>query len=268
MSNGRWITIAPHGIDPPSFPSYAQDSYLGVFGHPPKYIFALQHLHCLSGFQAKRVYVEPRSKPFTLVWLQDSGVDASLYDGARSPEERINDAFLHIHDKVQTELTLMVPRDESQYPIGPSDLNDGVRIEWFSETGGIISIDNGLVGYLDMLLPPYISAVSMPSPFITNEGLHPFAPVPSSAIKHLYALIKGLRFNPDVASILSTLSIPDMTADIRHLTGEDGGGILSRHSFSPGALVAADWIQGKLESTGAKCYKKPFQPGFAPNVIW
>ena len=265
VSGGRWITIVHYGIDPSSFPPCAQESYVGAYGHPLQHIFSLQHHECLSDLHANYIsYVEPRSKPFTLFWLQDSGVDASMYHDSRSPEDHIHDSFLYIRNRVKTQLALMAPRDGPQYPIGPTYPNDVVRLEWSSRTGGVISLDNDLAGYLDMFIPPYISAVAIPSPFETRS----FVPVPASSIKHMHALIKGLRFNPDVASILSSLSIADMTADIRHLTGEDGGGILSRHSFSPGALVAADWIQEKLESTGAKCHKEPFLNAFAPNVIW
>lgn len=59
-----------------------------------------------------------------------------------------------------------------------------------------------------------------------------------------------------------------MRHNIRHLTGEDGQGIMSRHSFSEGARVAADWIQGEFEKSGAKCRQEKFLEGYSPNVIW
>jgi len=59
-----------------------------------------------------------------------------------------------------------------------------------------------------------------------------------------------------------------MQKDIRWLTGEnEESGILSRHSFTSGARVAADWIQGEIEKSGAVCEQKDFAHGFAPNVI-
>jgi hypothetical protein len=45
------------------------------------------------------------------------------------------------------------------------------------------------------------------------------------------------------------------------------GPILSRHSFSTGAVVAAHYLKEQVESTGASCTLEPFLAGFAPNVI-
>jgi hypothetical protein len=82
-------------------------------------------------------------------------------------------------------------------------------------------------------------------------------------------ILSNLRFNPEVARIVSNISLPQVRNDIRFLTGEDGkSGIKSRHSFSSGALVAAEWLKVRLEETGAKCELRHFLPGFAPNVIW
>ncbi|OAX33683.1 Zn-dependent exopeptidase [Rhizopogon vinicolor AM-OR11-026] len=59
-----------------------------------------------------------------------------------------------------------------------------------------------------------------------------------------------------------------MRADIRWLTGEDGeSGIVSRHSFSEGSRVAANWLKERFEEAGATCELRPFKMGFAPNVV-
>jgi Zn-dependent M28 family amino/carboxypeptidase len=42
---------------------------------------------------------------------------------------------------------------------------------------------------------------------------------------------------------------------------------MSRHSFSGGSRVAADWIKARFEETGATCELRPFLAGFAPNVV-
>ncbi|KAF8327748.1 uncharacterized protein EI90DRAFT_3066877 [Cantharellus anzutake] len=265
-AEGRWIKVAQHGVDSPSFPPCARQSYLGAYGHPLRHVFATRQMKCLDEAQADLVaYIEPRDEPFTLIWLQDSGVDVSIRQ-ASPLEEWLSDPGLHLRTRAQLLKTRAGLHDETQHPIGSVGLDVGIRLEWFAQTHGILSIDNNLMGYLDTLIPPYVSAVGMTSPFSEDET-GPFLPVPQASIERVRALIEGLRFNPDVASILSTLSVKDMTADIMHLTGEDGGGILTRHSFSEGALVAADWIQKQFEETGAICHQKSFLVGFSPNII-
>ena len=60
-----------------------------------------------------------------------------------------------------------------------------------------------------------------------------------------------------------------LRADVRYLTGESPQSeIVSRHSFSKGVLIAADWLKANFEAHGASCTLKPFLTGFAPNVVW
>ncbi|KAF8499702.1 hypothetical protein F5888DRAFT_1793736 [Russula emetica] len=115
---------------------------------------------------------------------------------------------------------------------------------------------------LSLVVPPTWRIYVLPS--IPS----PYLPVPEPAIARLRDMLSTLRFNPEVAKIVSNISLPQVRNDIRFLTGEDGkSGIKSRHSFSSGALVAAEWLKVRLEQTGAKCELRPFLPGFAPNVI-
>ncbi|KAI0696384.1 hypothetical protein C8T65DRAFT_729669 [Cerioporus squamosus] len=80
-------------------------------------------------------------------------------------------------------------------------------------------------------------------------------------------------FEVDLGGLLSRLAElpspdPEETEDIQYLTGEDpSSDILSRHSFSEGAIRAASWLQARFEETGASCTLEHFQEGFAPNVI-
>ena len=93
--------------------------------------------------------------------------------------------------------------------------------------------------------------------------------VPPPAVQRVKDLLSRVRFDPVIASAVNNISVPQMRNDIRFLTGEDAKSpIISRHSFSDGVLVAADWLKDRFEETGAKCALKPFLDGFAPNVIW
>ena len=116
---------------------------------------------------------------------------------------------------------------------------------------------------LSLVVPPTWRIYMLPS--IPS----PYLPVPEPAIARLRDILSTLRFNPEVAKIVSNISLPQVRNDVRFLTGEDGkSGIKSRHSFSSGAHIAAEWLKVRLEETGAKCELRPFRFGFAPNVIW
>ncbi|KAI0830099.1 Zn-dependent exopeptidase [Trametes gibbosa] len=68
----------------------------------------------------------------------------------------------------------------------------------------------------------------------------PFIPVPSKAVERVKGIPSNLTFDPVV---------------------------VSRHSFSKGGLVAAEWLKDTFGSLGASCELKPYLSGFAPNVI-
>ena len=115
---------------------------------------------------------------------------------------------------------------------------------------------------LSLVVPPTWRIYVLPS-------TPSYLPVPAPVIARLRDMLSTLRFNPEVARIVSNISLPQVRNDIRFLTGEDGkSGIKSRHSFSSGAVFAAEWLKVRLEETGAKCELRPFLPGYAPNVIW
>ena len=78
-----------------------------------------------------------------------------------------------------------------------------------------------------------------------------------------------LKYDDTIANIVQNISLPQMKNDITWLTGEnEDSKILSRHSFSKGARIAASWISDRMEDTGAQCELRPFLTGFAPNIIW
>ena len=116
---------------------------------------------------------------------------------------------------------------------------------------------------LDMHLSPLWEAVQIPlNPLPAKLSTE------SDADKRLRKILSTVHFNPDVSSILSSISLARMSFDIRWLTGEASDSpIISRHSFSDGALVAAKWIRSKMEEYGAKCEYMDFLEGFAPNII-
>lgn len=127
----------------------------------------------------------------------------------------------------------------------------------------LVRMDRALARQVDTHVPPYWKTMILPGVPMS------YVPVPSSAVERVKDVLAHVRFNPVVASVVNKISIPQMQRDIRYLTGEDAKSpIVSRHSFSDGALVAADWLKARFEETGAHCHLKQFLDGFAPNVIW
>ncbi|KZS88805.1 Zn-dependent exopeptidase [Sistotremastrum niveocremeum HHB9708] len=115
---------------------------------------------------------------------------------------------------------------------------------------------------IDHLIPRFYVPVLLPSTPL------PFVPVPSSAIDRVINLIKTLKFSDQISTAVNSISLPQMLNDIRFLTGEDKRStILTRHSFSTGALTAAAWLSDRFEETGAKCELRKFSEDYAPNVI-
>ncbi|KAH9058816.1 Zn-dependent exopeptidase [Lactarius vividus] len=129
-----------------------------------------------------------------------------------------------------------------------------------TSTSALLALSHTHVRDLSLVLPPTWRIYVLPS--------MPVLPVPEPAIARVRDILATLKFNPEVAKIVSNISVPQIQNDIRFLTGEDGkSGIESRHSFSTGANVAAEWLKTRFEATGAKCELRPFLSGFAPNVI-
>lgn len=79
---------------------------------------------------------------------------------------------------------------------------------------------------------------------------------------------KHVEYNPKIHKLVNSLSLDDFQEVVRYLSGENPESpIHSRHSFSSGAKLAAQWIADEIEKTGAKCNLHDFLVGFSPNVI-
>ena len=132
-----------------------------------------------------------------------------------------------------------------------------------TEVDAIISLPPHLVPHINKALPRSFKAYAIPT-----EPLG-IIPVPKEAVARLKGWLVHLKFNEEITSIVSDISAPQMRNDIRYLTGEDSSSpIMSRHSFSEDARIAANWLEDRIENTGARCELRQFLAGFAPNVVW
>lgn len=132
-----------------------------------------------------------------------------------------------------------------------------------SQSSALIAVDKDVAHRLDTFLPRFFKSIPIPSTPI------PLLPVPSKSVDIVRNVLRNLKFDPAVASIVNNISVPQMRNDIRYLTGEDPRSpIVSRHSFSEGSRIAALWLKDRFEDAGARCELREFLTGFAPDVIW
>ncbi|KAI0772469.1 Zn-dependent exopeptidase [Trametes elegans] len=186
-----------------------------------------------------------------LVWLQHKAVEPSIKPATFVDEI---DAFL-------SHLPTVVPAAAAGEQVVFGEQKAAELLHRTADSA-LISVDSETALTLDQHLPPFWKAYPLPSTPVS------FIPVPPKAVDRVKDILDNLKFDPVVASLVNNISVPQLRADVRYLTGEDPRSeIVSRHSFSKGVLIAADWLKENFESLGASCELKPFLAGFAPNVV-
>ncbi|KAG2338935.1 Zn-dependent exopeptidase [Suillus weaverae] len=196
-----------------------------------------------------------------LIWLQESAIDSSLITPEYEAEVL---GFFRWLGEDGYSIGGGQQLSDHQYLLSSAD-EPGVELHlldlWPGRSYGLIAVEPRLAPSIEALLPRYWK------PYILPKQPASFRPVPKPAIEHVKNLLKTVRFDPVVSSLVNGISLNQMRDDIRWLTGEDGkSGIISRHSFAEGSRVAANWLKERFEETGATCELKTFMTGFAPNV--
>ncbi|KAF9455933.1 Zn-dependent exopeptidase [Collybia nuda] len=201
--------------------------------------------------------VQPKTEIQQLVWLEEEAVDVSVKTQTRSFQNEF-DSFLDA-------LSDNIPPDNSdllQLAMGMSIRSGEYELLYRTPSAALLSVSHDKARTIDTVLPRFWKSTLLPTSPVT------FRPVVTSAISHVERILSQLKFDPVVASTVNNISLAQMKKDIKFLTGEDGkSGIISRHSFSTGALTAASWLKDLFQQTGATCELRPFLIGFAPNVI-
>lgn len=206
----------------------------------------------LSDDQHTIIQIQKRDN-MDLFWLEREAVEQTLFPA-------VQDELSDFLDQLVSSLIPTVL--ESQIPMhGPSTA--AVEVLERSLNTALVRIDPERIQFLDIPLP------SLWKGSLLSRSPLTFLPVPSSSVKRVQEILRRVKFDPVIASIVNNVSIPQLKNDVRFLTGEDEkSGIQSRHSFSDGILVAAEWIKDRMSDTGAHCELKNFLPGFGPNIIW
>ncbi|KZP30099.1 Zn-dependent exopeptidase [Athelia psychrophila] len=201
----------------------------------------------------------PSYKPIQqLVWLQEEAVDQSLWD-------RVNSTAASALDDLLARLALSRPGEtasDGQQVFQAPAHDTAYELLHRTPSSALVSLSPEVARTIDTLLPPFYKSALLPTAPV------PYVPVPSPAVDRVKALLKAFRFDPYVAAVVNSISLPWLRNDVRWLTGEDPTShIVSRHSFATGARVAAGWLKERFEDQGAVCELRPFRAGFAPNVI-
>lgn len=203
--------------------------------------------------QEPRVLLSAPSAEKKLVWLEQEAVEQSLL---QCDQEARTAAFADLLNGANGASA----NGAAQQPLSPST---DPEILYSSETSVLLALPFDEALSIDTRLPRFWKSTLVPDIPTTYHV------VSDDNVERVRHTLANLKFNPTVAATVSNISIPQIWNDIRFLTGEDGkSGIISRHSFTAGALTAAQWIKKRIEDTGAKCRLEPFLSGFAPNVIW
>lgn len=227
--------------------------YLGTYhSRRPHYIYrqrgdAATTDSMLRGVE--RVTVQSKTEDTAYIWVEASPITPIL--------EREEPCFLEsLAALIDSPLSHMNVHPNGQTPIGNS--KPSIDLIWSGHDSAIISIPKLILPRLDMYLPRFFEPVLIPEEPLPLPFEHKEDP-------RIEEILANLRFDADVASILSGLSLTQMVDDVRWLTGE-ASNIISRHSFSDGSRVAANWLKKQFEGTGAVCDFQTFIEGFAPNI--
>ncbi|KAH9046878.1 Zn-dependent exopeptidase [Lactarius hengduanensis] len=246
------LVVFPHDHPDIASNKCLTQSYFGTYGTQSVFI---PPESCVNSFapttDVPNVHLHPSAQ---LVWLEQAAL-----------EQRLLTDHPFSLNTLKGYLGLPIDAGENTYgsisgkqqPLGPA--RD--TILHHTSTSALLALSHTRVRDLSLILPPTWRIYVLPS--------MPILPVPEPAIARVRDILANLKFDPEVAKIVSNISVPQIQNDIRFLTGEDGkSGIESRHSFSSGAGVAAEWLKTRFEATGAKCELRPFLSGFAPNVVY
>jgi len=244
-------------------PGCLTDNYFGTYGGHSVFHIPLPCLedNSFQGFEAATLVPYVVDSDRQLVWLQESVIDSTLVTPEYEAEVQ------HFLKWLKEDGYAMGGASGYQQILSATD-EPRVEVQFIKvQPGGgfhgLVAVEPSLLPSIEALLPRYWKPYTLPDQPMS------YLPVPKPAIEHVRGLLETVRFDPVVSSVVNSISLSQMRADIMWLTGEDGqSGIISRHSFAEGSRVAANWLKERFEEMGATCELKPFMMGFAPNVAW
>jgi hypothetical protein len=229
-----------------------QASYYGAYGGEvatQDHVF-MPSAGCLTGMNADRFahdggwgMVDLVEGEGRIIWVGQAGVERM---GREVSEMR--EGMLGSWDTIRSLSMAHVDLQGSQHVL--SSNQETIRLLHSTAHSLLLQVPRSLLPHLDTFLPSHLVPIALPSSSGANtQTLTLPLPVPAKFAKHLADITANLTFSPLVDKVVTDgINLDDLRRNVRYLTGEGPSGIESRHSFTPGALVAATWIKGRSGS--------------------
>lgn len=220
--------------------------------------FRLETPDCIQVFSNSYLSQEPSTLLATpssdkrLVWIERAAVDESLL-GDTDHDFPLTDVLSRLRTR---------DAEEAQQPLFSSDSLASTMLHRFN-TSILIALPSEEAFGIHNHLPRFWKSTIIP------DTPSSYRVVSDENVERVRRVLSTLELDPRVASVVDSISTPQIESDLRFLTGEDDkSGIVSRASSSSGAITASNWIKEQIEATGAECRLETFRNGYAPNVIW
>lgn len=224
-----------------ALPECLQASYHGSYGR--RHVFLPATAECTNtaftaGAFSEGSMVSLDDDDAHYVWVGPAGVEG--WEGGV-------DAMFAAWDRIEAaseDLLTSATGDSQEYFSNDASIAgqvDGVpKLLNVDEDGMFISVTPRTLPVLDTLLPSGLVPVGVSA---TPLGWG----VPKHYAENLANITRHLTSNSDLHTVVGTLNATSIRKTVRYLTGEDkDSGIVSRHSFTAGARVAAAWLKREL----------------------
>lgn len=173
------------GLTPQNVPICARGTYYGPYGRPLQHVYGLDE-ECLSvafrtldsGAVSLPLHGgSPVTEKRVLVWLQDTGVDATLR-GRHSFDEDMNTLE-------QNAKAYRIPLRTVEQVVLPVD-EDILSFVYRSQSSAIVSVHEAVAAHLDKLLPPFVASIALPAEPTS------FIPIPEKATDRINKVVSRL----------------------------------------------------------------------------
>lgn len=175
-----------------------------------------------------------------IVWVGLAGLDPSLV------HLDMTSSWTQIQSLAASSSASKAQYESGQHAFSTvSGVDQSISLIRQSDHSLLLHVPDEYVPILDTLLPAHLVPVALPSTPLRTLAGDAWTPVPRRFAEHLGNITKHLRLDPLLGEVLDKgLQMDKIRRDVRWLTGEAPSGIESRHSFTPGAIKAANWIKG------------------------
>lgn len=225
------LLITPSAPTPSLAPCLAA-AYHGAYGGEHVFLASDDCVAESAGLLSAGSLV-PTLEDEVVVWVGRAGVEGAEPFSAEGVFAQIQSASRDFLP------ALLSTQDSTQKVFAAPAASASLSLLHASDSALFLSVPRAVLPVLDTLLPAHYVPVGVaPSPVALGWD------VPAHYAEHLANVTRHLRFRPDIATVVNTIDADAIRRDVRWLTGEAPSGIVSRHSFTEGARVAAKWIKG------------------------